>query len=670
MKLKNNKSTGKDGICNEMLKSSKHTILPVLKNLFNHIYTSGSFPVSWSCSMIKPLYKNGSKYEPSNYRGISLSSCLGKLFCMILNTRLLHYMEDNNLFTPLQIAFRKDCRTSDHIFVLKTIIDKYLNINTRGQRKYLYTCFIDFRKAFDTVWQEGMLHKLLELGIGRHFYNIVKDMYKKNCAQVKLKQGLTESFAADIGVKQGCVLSPTLFNIFLNDLPAYLDNTNTDPVYLSSQKLNCLMYADDLVLMSTSREGLQNCLYQLQKYCDDWKLDINVKKTKIIVFNKQGKTPPNVKFTFQSNELEIVKQTKYLGLIFSNTGAFKSAVSNLKDKGNKALFKIYKSFANTPKPIKTMIHLFDSLIKPIQTYGSDIWGAYCINIDKILGKNPGKTQLYFKQDLEKLHTSWCKYTLQVHDKSTNIAVLAELGRYPLTIDVITGMIKYWARMKNNKNKDNLLNLCYLENQELLNTNKPCWLSAVNKTLNELGLSWYWNCSHEIKPSKLAKTVKTALQEIFKNQFKLDLTNDERKNPEGNKLRTFRKFKHDIKLEFYLLAFKKTDTKKYFSRLRTSSHNLAVETGRHRKPNKVPLHERTCLHCNNNEVEDEEHVMMSCSAYKEARTELLNKLNIIYINFQDYNESEKFEFIMKCNDYELCMAVEVFINKVIITRGPL
>ena len=124
------------------------------------------------------------------------------------------------------------------------------------------------------------------MGIGGSFFNIILDMYQKSKSCIKLKNGVTPQFVTNAGVKQGCTLSPTLFNAFLNDLPDYLGFGRTDPVDILGQKVNCLMYADDITLLSTSKQSLQNSLDKLQNYCEEWLLDINFVKTKVADFLK------------------------------------------------------------------------------------------------------------------------------------------------------------------------------------------------------------------------------------------------------------------------------------------------------------------------------------------------------------------------------------------------
>ena len=130
------------------------------------------FPTYWNISAITPLHKKDSVFLPDNYRGISITSCLGKCFTSVLTNRLITIIEEHNIIDD-QAAFKKRSRTTDHMFILKGLINKYCVKN----KEKLYTCFVDFRKAFDSVWREALLLKLLKLGIGGNFYWLLKHMY-------------------------------------------------------------------------------------------------------------------------------------------------------------------------------------------------------------------------------------------------------------------------------------------------------------------------------------------------------------------------------------------------------------------------------------------------------------------------------------------------------------
>lgn len=157
--LKSKKTPGSDRIRNEMLKTGIQYLKVAICKLFNLILKCGFFPTSWCQGIITPIYKSGNRLDPSNYRGICINSCLGKLFTLVLNIRLQHYLSERNILHKAQIGFLPNHRTFDHIFTLRTLIDKHVTHSTKGK---LFTCFIDFKKAFDSIWYDGLFYKLLQ----------------------------------------------------------------------------------------------------------------------------------------------------------------------------------------------------------------------------------------------------------------------------------------------------------------------------------------------------------------------------------------------------------------------------------------------------------------------------------------------------------------------------
>jgi hypothetical protein len=224
-KLKKNKSPGLDTITNEMLKAVQIYLNPLFLKLFNAIFIAGIYPEKWSEGYITPIFKSDNSRLPQNYRGITITSCVGKLFNIILNNRLDKFLLEHNIIHETQIGFSKNSRTSDHLFVLKCLVDKY--INSGGKR--LYACFVDFHKAFDTVIHSGIKCKLLQCGISGLFYNILCSMYSaQNKISVKIGDRLTDPFIQEIGVSKGDVLSHNIFKIFLNDFSKTLDEYDND----------------------------------------------------------------------------------------------------------------------------------------------------------------------------------------------------------------------------------------------------------------------------------------------------------------------------------------------------------------------------------------------------------------------------------------------------------
>ena len=162
----------------------------MLTKLFNVILDTGIFPEQWSLAIIKPLYKNvGEREDPSNYRGISLSGCLGKVFSNLINDRLTRFVNENNIIGPEQAGFRSGLSTLDHIVSLKTLIDIYLNKHIR-----LYCCYVDYRKAFDTVSRTELWSKLLSNNKSGKLFQIIYNMYKSAKSCVSVNSTLNDNF--------------------------------------------------------------------------------------------------------------------------------------------------------------------------------------------------------------------------------------------------------------------------------------------------------------------------------------------------------------------------------------------------------------------------------------------------------------------------------------------
>ena len=179
--LKNNKSPGLDSVFNEYLKNSPLYLIRILHRLFNLVLDTGIILENWTIGIIKPVYKNkGNNLDPDNLRAITLISCLGKLFTSILNERLSFFANEISLISFNQAGFRKGHSTTDYLFLLQSLISFY-----QAFGKKLFCGFIDFRKAFDTVWK-----KMINSGINGKIFTVVYNMYDniKSCVQYNGEQ--------------------------------------------------------------------------------------------------------------------------------------------------------------------------------------------------------------------------------------------------------------------------------------------------------------------------------------------------------------------------------------------------------------------------------------------------------------------------------------------------
>ena len=198
-------------------------------------------------------------------------------------------------------------------------------------------------------------------------------MYEDLQLSVKLSDNVYPFFDSLLGVRQRCNLSPLLFNLLVNDI--FQDNS-CEPIKLQQKDINCIMYADDLLILSETEAGLNNRLQRLGNMPKRWKLKINQKKTKIMVFNKQGRSI-DLKLKIDNLAIESCKKYVYLGIVYTPSNNFRTAQKELYKKECKTLFS-HLSVINvhTGAQISTVKKLFDALVRPVLLYNSEIWGTF------------------------------------------------------------------------------------------------------------------------------------------------------------------------------------------------------------------------------------------------------------------------------------------------------
>ena len=167
-------------------------------------------------------------------------------------------------------------------------------------------------------------------------------------------------------------MRPNIFKNFLNDLSISIESSGIGATLLYKNS-GCLLYADDLVLITDSKNGLQKQLNILNEYCTEWCLSVNISKTKVIIFNKTGKLVQDI-FHIENQAIECVTSYKYLGIMLQASGKFTQARKMIYNKAIKGMLKIRKDLSNLNPSINTLLHLYEHTIQPIATYGGELWG--------------------------------------------------------------------------------------------------------------------------------------------------------------------------------------------------------------------------------------------------------------------------------------------------------
>jgi hypothetical protein len=255
--------------------------------------------------------KSGKINCKDNYRPIAIASIMSKLLEKLLHERLLIFL----ITSTHQFCFKPKHSTDACIYVLKESIDRYVE-----QQSSVYLCFLDASKAFDRVNHFSLFNKLINRGVPGYLVRILAFWYSNQNMCVRWGNTMSKGFKVTNGVRQGGILSPYLFNIYLDDLSVILKKQYAG-CKIADRIINHLLYADDLVIMCPSYRGLQDLLDICGEYADKHDIKFNTKKSVVLIRrNKLLKNAVVPKFKLCHEYLTEVKEVKYLGHIITDDG--------------------------------------------------------------------------------------------------------------------------------------------------------------------------------------------------------------------------------------------------------------------------------------------------------------------------------------------------------------
>ena len=300
-KLKEGKSLGIDNIPGELLKYGGDAIVNVFTELCQLSWSNKEWPKQWIESLIVPILKKGNLRKCENYITLSLICHSSKILLRIILNRLTSQAEE--VLSEEQSGFRKGRSTTEQIFNCRNLIEKHLE-----SQKDLYHNFIDFKKAFDRVWHEGLWSTLNKYGIDYNITLMIKSLYKNSTSAMLFNSIQGQMSKITVGVRQGCLLSPVLFNLFLEEIMAGIQDEHISTISIGGRNLSNLRFADDIDLIAGSNDELQTLTNKLSSSASRYGMQISAEKSKIMINSNKRNLHSNIKL--YGEKLEEVEQFK------------------------------------------------------------------------------------------------------------------------------------------------------------------------------------------------------------------------------------------------------------------------------------------------------------------------------------------------------------------------
>ena len=630
-KLKNGKSVGIENIANEILKTGK--LNNILLKLFSKCFETGLIPDQWNMSIINPIPKPGKDCRiPKNTRPISLVSTVYKVFSSVLNNRLKQYIESNNILSDEQNGFRNMRSCIDHLYVLITILKQ-----RKLKKKETFVCFIDFQRAFDSVTHDLLVYKLLKNGIDGKFLKILKNSYSNMYSAIRLNGYYTEWFPVNSGVRQGDVLSSTLFGIYIDDLVQEIKDLNMG-IHFEDVFINILLYADDVLLIAESENELQCMINKVAEWCQKWRLAVNCNKTNIIHFCKKNVNKLYT-FTIFNEPIEVVESYRYLGLMLFEDLNITKSVEILVNSASRAFGSMLnKHYAINGFDYDTYTKLYESLVVPVLLYGSPIWG---------LSHYPKCETLQHKIMRTYLGAS----------KPTPIPVLyKDLRWIPIAIRTKLEAISFWyklCRLPDNR----LTKRVFLIDKQINQHRRNSWCCKLKQLLESTQDNVWDNLNYD---NITRKAIQDNAEVKLLNEFHIGL-NDQMQNM--SRLSLFCDLTQHNETNSYC-KLRNRHHRSLLVKLRSNTLPIAIELGRYRS---IPREDRLCVYCDTSSVEDDIHILFHCSCYLDLRLSFLNKINNMCPDLLELNPREKLICLLNSENHLILTVLANYLFSIIKKR---
>lgn len=421
--LEKNKSPGPDQISNRLIKNFSAGSIDLLRQILNACLSFGYFPDAWKLANVIAIPKPGKNDEiTSSYRPISLLCGFGKIFEKLIKNRLVITEQYTDALPNVQFGFREGHSTSHQLLRIGSTATLALN---ETKSKSMGIISLDIEKAFDAVWHNGLIYKLIKAQFPDYLIKICASYLKDRKFRVVLNNKYSDWEGIPYGVPQGGVLSPVLYNFYTADLPMASD---------------CLygIFADDTAVASTSRfykqieTKLKNAFLLMNSYFHKWKIKVNTSKTQaLFITRRRTKQLPTGPITLGGSEVPWQGSLKYLGFTITSSLTINAHINDVLCKSNRALGMLYMFlYYKSTLSVEIKIHIYLLYLRPLFTYAPVM----------LL-----KGSLTSRQPLQRFQNKVLRIILNKR-KSTPIRILHQISNVPSIEDFLNSTVdRFYAR---------------------------------------------------------------------------------------------------------------------------------------------------------------------------------------------------------------------------------
>ena len=498
MELKNGKSVGWDEIPNEFLKYGGRMLDKALREIMDKITDEEYIPKSWKEDKLIMIYKKGDKNKCENYRGLSISSNISKLYSRIIQKRVAEYAEEKNLLAEMQNAFRRNRSTMDNLLILQAILNK-----AKAEDSEMYLGFIDLTKAYDQVPRQRLWNKMEEQGFGGKFMRIIKEMYREQKRKVKIKNGWSKWIKTNKGLRQGCVFSPLLFTIYINEIQEEL--MKKGGMEIDGTKIPGLVFADDIVIIANTEKTAKDMIKTINKEIRRRKLQINESKSNIIkISRKKGEEAAWVirddKGRIQGI-IEETQETKYLGVTISGEGIYENH-KKMKIKQINKQIGIMKWKTNQTRN---------------REWATDEMWKQCTRANLLYAMEVIPSDKTFEKAVTQAQMKAARWAIGCSRKSSADLTRAEMRWKTIPQIIRSKKLIYWAKTQQMDKKRWVKKAV---NWATKNPNKSRWMQEVNEGLRQLKLNENGEQTED-KVKRMRRELKKKEREEWKTIIELE-----------------------------------------------------------------------------------------------------------------------------------------------------